>query len=134
MRVFSFSSQQQNRRYPSTTKIKSRMTPHTRLGRSIIINMPMAIQNSAKPHTFFILLLPGILLIYSMRSIRLLFRCVSYFRNSDRMDYKIPFQSCSSPSESRISITSSSVIFSSFPEVNLSTTSGIISRILVIVS
>ena len=93
------------------------MTPHTRLGRSIIINMPMAIQNSAKPHTFFIVFAP-------VRPVGISYAGIRLF---------IPFTYTSS-SESKMSITSSSVIFSSFPEVNLSTTSGTMSRIFVIVS
>ena len=54
-----YRTQQQNSRYPSTRKMTESMTPHTRFGSSIMINIPIAVQNNAKPHTFFMLPLPS---------------------------------------------------------------------------
>lgn len=112
-------AQQQNSLYPSMRKMIVNMTPHTRFGSSIMINIPIAVQNNAKPHTFFMASLPnegG--LTYLMHVRERIFRVIYL----------------SSSSESRISITSFSVIRSSLPAVKRSITSGTISRILVIVS
>ena len=54
-----YRTQQQNSLYPSTRKMTESMTPHTRFGSSIMINIPIAVQNNAKPHTFFMLPLPS---------------------------------------------------------------------------
>ncbi len=46
--------QQQNSLYPKMRSPIQMMTPHTRLGSSIIRNIPKAIQNRANPITLFI--------------------------------------------------------------------------------
>ena len=58
--------QQQNSRYPTTRNSTVSITPQTRFGSSIMINIPSAIQNSANPNTLFILSLPKNLLSHYM--------------------------------------------------------------------
>lgn len=106
-------SQQQNRRNDTIKRQSITTIPQTSPGSSIIRNMPAAIQNNANPQTFFINTSPRD------------FCCFIVFTGS--VFY-------SSSSESRISMTSFSVIVPSFFSVKRSTTSGIISKIFVIVS
>lgn len=117
-----FMPQQQNSLYPATSSRIVIITPQTRFGSSIMINIPIAVQNIANPQTFFILPLPKSLLIHHMLCVFILFG----LSQTDLLSY--------SSSESRMSITSSSVIRSSFFAVNRSTTSGTRSRSLVTVS
>lgn len=113
-----FCVQQQNSRYPIIRQMIVRMTPQIRFGSSIMMNIPIAIQNRANPHSFFTLPLPGTFFLYLYAANH---KC-------------IPDQSWFSSSESRISMTSFSVIRSSFVDEKRSTISGTISRIFVTVS
>ena len=109
-----FLFQQQNNTYPSSRHMIIIATSRNVLESIITSSMPTAIQNNANPMTLFIFHTQIHFLLYSMH----------FF-----LTY-----SCSFSPFSRISTTSSSVIFLSFPEENLSITSGTISRIFVMVS
>lgn len=67
-------TQQQNSRYPIIRQMIVRMTPQTRFGSSIMMNIPIAIQNRANPHTFFTLPLPGTFFLYYMPQTTTIYR------------------------------------------------------------
>ena len=78
------SSQQQKSRYPRARKIMIKSTPTTKFGSSIMINIPIAVQNSAKPHTFFMPSLPNKSLYISYALFLKIFRGIIFLLHQNR--------------------------------------------------
>ena len=139
-------SQQQNRLYPSNSRIKIINIPSTSLGRKIIIAIPTAIQNKIKPISRFMLSpeTRAYIITTNICSGSWFHTVYSYISFICRFSglpnacavYSATFNfSAKSRAAAFFAASSASVVsFSVFLLVNLFTKSGTISRILVILS